>query len=252
MALKAVIGKIEDVVEALRGFYKQQGDKFVLDLEGDVPGFVASSAHEDIKRSLTEFRDNNIKILKDLERFKDIDPDAARKALDEIGKLEKKGVKGADGVDAIIQAALAPVMKQVTDLTTALQAKDAEASRAAMDSKLTEAFVAAGARRSAIPDLLARASGRFKLIDGVPVVMNGETPVFSTANPGVRKSVAEWATELSAGAGAHLFEPSKGSGAQSTGDGGAKAEKTIAFDQRDFLSNLDGIASGKVAVQSSL
>ncbi len=58
MPIKFAVAKLEDAPEALRSFYVQQGDKFVLDAEGAVP-----------KDKLDEFRTNNIDLQRQLERY---------------------------------------------------------------------------------------------------------------------------------------------------------------------------------------
>jgi hypothetical protein len=254
LALKAIIGKLEDVAEAVRGFYKQQGDKFVLEFEGSVPGFVAEAEHNAVKASLTEFRDNNITVLKERdqlkEQFKDLDPAAARAALAEIEKLKGKGVKGSEDLEKLIAAAVAPLTEQITGLKTSLSEKDAAAARAALRSKLSDAFLAAGVKRSALVDALNRVKdGQFKLDGDRLIEMNGDQPRFSEKNPGKARDASEWIAELSTGDGAHLFEPNKGGGANAGSGSGDGPAKTIAFDNNAFLQNLDGIAKGEVAVQ---
>jgi hypothetical protein len=255
MGLKAVIGKLEEVAESVRALYKPQGDKFVLDLEGDVPGFVAEKDHIAVKTSLTEFRDNNIKILKDhdalKELFKDIDPAKAREALGEIEKLKGKGVGKTDDLQKLIDAAVAPLTDKIATLTTSLAEKDVAASKAALRSKLTDALVAAGVKRAAIPDALSRADAKAFKLDGDRLIeMNGDTPRFSDKNPGKPREAAEWIAELAAGDGAHLFEPSKGGGA--SGDAGKPGSEVAAvpFDTKSFLANIDKIAGGEVKVNA--
>ena len=58
MALKRVIKKLEDVEESLRGFYKQSGEDFVLQVDGadveDVTALKSAKEHEKNLRVATE------------------------------------------------------------------------------------------------------------------------------------------------------------------------------------------------------
>jgi hypothetical protein len=66
MALKLKIKTLDEIPEATRTLYREAEDKdgFVLDVEGAVP-----------KGQLEEFRSANLKLRKDKEAFRDVDPE---------------------------------------------------------------------------------------------------------------------------------------------------------------------------------
>lgn len=68
--------------EAARGLFKQgEGGAYVLD--GVAPA-----------KKLAEFRDENIRVRRELERFKDLDPDAAKEAMTEVERLRAEIAAG--------------------------------------------------------------------------------------------------------------------------------------------------------------
>ena len=67
MALKAVLSSIDEVPEALRSEYTEKDGKFHLQLDGTLPGFVPEADHNAIKAKVSEFRDNNIAVKKQLD-----------------------------------------------------------------------------------------------------------------------------------------------------------------------------------------
>ena len=63
--MKAIIDSLEEVPETLRTEYESKDGRYVLKLDGDMPGFVSSEEHAGVKTRLIEFRDNNIKMLRE-------------------------------------------------------------------------------------------------------------------------------------------------------------------------------------------
>lgn len=257
MPVKPVLESLESVPEPIRDLYAERDGKFVLDLDGAPPGFVPASEFAEVKGKMVEFRDNNIAVLKEREalqqkvdQYKDIDPDKYRAAVAKLDELEQKGVKKADDIDARV---LAAVREAVSPLQTQLeQFKSAEAearsklARKELEGQLTAAGMKAGIQESAMEDYLQRGLRVFKLgEDGKVIAKDGDTPLFSAANPSEPLSIGEWAGRLSTQA-PHLFKPSNGGGAHG-GSGGPAPKRTFdPDDPKSFLDNLEGIAKGEV------
>ncbi|WP_156137627.1 hypothetical protein [Methyloceanibacter caenitepidi] len=93
MALKAVIEKLEDVSEGLREEYRPgtadegKEGKFVLNVES-VEGYALEDVNG-LKTALGKERTQREKLERDVVKFKDLDPDKARAALEELEELKK-------------------------------------------------------------------------------------------------------------------------------------------------------------------
>lgn len=87
MSLKAVLDKLDDAPEAVRGFYAEKDGKFILNVEP-----VGGYSLEDVgglKKALEAERGSRKQLEADVVKYKDIDPDRARAALAELEELKK-------------------------------------------------------------------------------------------------------------------------------------------------------------------
>jgi hypothetical protein len=243
MALKAVVPDINAVPENLRSLYTQRDGKFVLDLEGDVPGYVPAQKH-------AEFRENNVKLLKALgaetveaalqraglftgldsdrlAKLKDIDPAVYAELKAKADALEKKGVKGVDDVEALKKSLLedlkasvvGPLQAQLAEMQKASQAKDQRIADATLRSAVAERFAKAGGKASASGFIVEEAKKAFRVVDDRVVAVDGRF-----GSDGEPLTLDAWV----AGATKEYdfaFEPSKGGGAAPAGAGGAPAHK---------------------------
>lgn len=116
MALKAILDSLDGVDEHFKGEYVEKeidGKKaFVLDVES-----VGGYSLEDVgglKTSLGKERATREKLEKDVIKFKDIDPDKARSALEELEELKKLDPeKEADKIaNTKLEAAKAQLIKK--------------------------------------------------------------------------------------------------------------------------------------------
>ncbi len=96
MALKAIVTKLDDVAEALRGEYKpfklkgsdgKESDAFVLDVVAEA-GYELDNVGS-LKNALGAERTAKANLEKLVVKFKDLDPDKAREALTRLEELEK-------------------------------------------------------------------------------------------------------------------------------------------------------------------
>lgn len=91
MALKAIVDKLDDVNEALRGEYREgtadEGleGRFVLAVEGSA-GYALENV-EGLKSALSKERGKREQLERDVVKYKDLDPDKARAALTELEEL---------------------------------------------------------------------------------------------------------------------------------------------------------------------
>lgn len=247
--MKATISSLSEIQETLRSEYEPKDGKFVLKLEGDMPGLVTAAQLAESNTKLAEFRDNN----RSLNALKS-ELETSKAALEaKIGELQKTGVKEPADVEAkiakAVQEAVGPLATQLRDLQKSEADAKLALSRRELESSLTSAGLKAGVDEKALPDYLNRGLSVFKHKDGKILATNGDTPLYSKKN-GDPLSVDEWASGLSAEA-PHLFKPSKGGGA-SPGHGGiVGARKVISNDPLEFGRNLESIAKGETIVAPS-
>lgn len=258
MALKAVVKALTEVPEALRGEYKEVGGNFVLDLDGDHP--VADG----LKIKVAEFRDTNIKLMKELDetkskwdKVKDVDADEYQRLKAEAKKLETKGVKTSDDISTVIAKALAegmePLRKDLERYKTESAAKDRALNTARLKEVVGAAITNAGAKSpAAVEFLLSKAASLFHVVDGDVRAQDGK---FSYNDPTQPLKVDEWVTRA-AKEYDFAFEKSSGGGAEgSTQFGGVQLKPgqkpLLDPTPRQLGEFASEIASGKVVVLRS-
>lgn len=152
MALKAIIEKIEDVPEGVRGEYKEQtaedGKKFFLLDVSPVNGFELDNVSS-LKTALGAERTAKKKLEDQVIKFKDIDPDKARDALTRLEELEAiDPTKEADKIaNTKFEAAKAQLLKKHSE---ELEGEKTKSSR--YRSKIDRLMIDSVAK-SAIADL---------------------------------------------------------------------------------------------------
>lgn len=222
MKILPVVDSLDTVAKELQGFYEKQGDgKFHLQISGTPTGFVSAAEHATTNAKLVEFRDNNIKMIKELEDLRPkvkmlegLDVDAAKKALARVKELEDAGVKDKDGIAAMVkaqvEAATKPLTEQITTLTTRNADLDKRASDAVRRAKVGEAFTKAGGEPSALDYIVGKSDGVFQVKDGNLVAVEGR---FSPTKPADPLGVDEW-MGMQAKESGFAFKPSGGGGAE--------------------------------------
>lgn len=85
MALKAMLKTLDGLNDAQKALYKQEGDKFMLDVE-PTEGFELVGGG--LKTALLKEREGREAAEKRIEQFKDIDPDKARDALKKVDAMK--------------------------------------------------------------------------------------------------------------------------------------------------------------------
>lgn len=236
MALRTVVAALTDVPESLRGEYELKDGKYVLKLDGEVPGYVKASDLAEANGKVVEFRDNNVKLLKALgvdsidaglqraglvagltpERIaalKDLDPVAAKAALERVAELEKKGVKNSDDVatqiKAALEAALGPVHQELKDEKRARAEAQGRADNALLRQTIADKYLKAGGKPSAIDFIVSEAQKAFRVMDNA---VQAQENRFSADKPGSPLGIDEWLSGVTKTFD-FAFEPSKGGGA---------------------------------------
>ena len=217
MPLKYKYTNKQEIPAEQQALYVERDGAFFLDAEG-----VVSQA------KLEEFRSTNVALLKEnadwKKRFEGIDPDAVRALAEEKAKLEEAAAIKAGEVDKVIaareRAAVAAfVEKEHKPVVASRDGYQTQLSTILIDNAVISEATKRGLRPTALPDIIARARGTFKLVNGVPQAFDGETLLLG--KDGVApKTLAEWVDGLASSA-PHLFEANAGGGAAGSGPGGA-------------------------------
>lgn len=252
MALKLVLNKLEDVEEPLRELYKAGGDgKFYLDAE----------ENEDSKKKMAEFRENNIKLMKEKsdleEKLKGMgDPKQIEEMKKKLQLIEDKKLLEAGKLDELVAQKTERMRQdyesQIDALRKAVDAKQTELDKTTeslssvlIDSEITRAVTGVGIpRKGALQDLLARGKKVFRLEDGKPIPKEGDKVLYGKDGK-APMTFDEWAS-IQAESAAYLFEPSSGSG--SAGGTNKQVQKTGDLDLSKIApqERLKMIHSGEI------
>jgi len=233
MHLKATVDKIEDVPEALQEFYTEKDGKYTLAVQGMVD-----------KKKLDEFRDNNTKLLQDMEtlegKYSTIDMDKYNELLKRQQDGEFASLIKAGKIDELVDMKTKAVHDHYNTEMKTLKEGNSTLTRQleglTIDSVVRDIAAKNGVAATAVDDLLLRAKSVFKLKDGKATPFEGENVIYAsgTTDP---LSVEGWVKGLSDSA-PHLFNDSKGVG--STHNKGGTAEGKIVtrsqFDSMDQQS----------------
>lgn len=230
MALKAIIAKLDEVPEALRGEYVQKGEQYVLQVEGmktqaDVDAVSRALQSERAQHNESK---NKLKTTEDkLTAFGDKTPEQIQELADKLATLEAAGTPELtknfekivnDRVEAVlgnrVKAATDKVTKDFEALKTQFAAvtdengklKQADTLRT-IDDAVRGAATKAKLLDTAVVDALMRAHSTFEVQDGKVVTKDGKT-------------AEDWIEERKNDA-AHWWPVAKGAGAGgSDGRGG--------------------------------
>jgi hypothetical protein len=225
MSLKQILENLDGVEEALKAFYKKgQDGKYYLDMEAD----------PETKKKLDEFRDNNIRLMKEQEelkkKYEGVDPEKYKEFAKKMQDIEDKKLLEAGKVDELVaqktERMRADYENQITKIKEALDGRDKDLtglqnrlSEVLIDSELTKALTQiGGVKQGAMEDLIARGRRVWKLEDGKPVPKEGDRILYGKDGKEAMTFV-EWA-QIQTEVAPYFFEPSNGSGA--SGNTGTK------------------------------
>lgn len=213
MALKYIIKDLNEVGEAVRGFYvKREDGSFVLDAEGATD-----------KEKLNEFRQNNVELMKKLDAFKDLDPQKYAQLMETDRKLREKQLIEAGKVDEVIaervQAMKTEHAKELKTLQDQLGVSNRQLETLLIDNAVKSAAVTHGVIPTAMDDIVLRAKTAFSIQDGRPVMKDSKGQIVYGEDGTSPMSIDSWTKQLKSSA-PHLFAGYNGSGATG-GRGGA-------------------------------
>lgn len=225
--LNAVIAKLDDVEEALRGFYVEKDGKFALQVSGvktqaDVDAVTRALANERTEHGKTKAK--NSTLTETVQAWVDAagengTPETVKATIEKVGTLEAAGgpeiaknfgamvtaevnkivdgrVKSANtALQRQLDAANTKLTEQGTTITTYVQ-KD---ERRSIVDQVRGSCDAARVRPDAIPDILAIAGGELKLVEGKAVTEDGRDAAQWLED---RKKVSPYYWPAAKGAGA--------------------------------------------------
>lgn len=201
MILQAIIAKLDDVEEALRGFYVEKDGKFVLQVNG-----VKTQADIDaITRALTNERTEHGKtkakvtaLTETVQQWTDAageggTPEAIKTTREKLGTLEAAGGPDiAKNFQQMVQTEVAKIVDgriksettkyerqlttantKITELTGNVNEYKLKDDRRAIVDQVRGAADAAKVRPDAMGDVLSIAGGELKLVDGKAVTEDG-------------------------------------------------------------------------------
>jgi len=256
MALKAVVGSLDEVPEAFRSLYAEDADsgQFALQVDGAAP-----------VTKLKEFRDTNVALKRQVEqlqdqlkRFDGLAPEEIATLRTQIAELQDKAKLASGDFEGAVEQRL----KRTREEFERKAAEQARALQTLQDerkglverlqfSELSAIFTAAadkaGVRQDAVDDVISRAQRVWRWEDDKLVARdkNGEVMYDNTAKEMTPES---WVKTL-ADEKPYYFKASAGGGA-SGGSTGGRGPLTITKEQARTPSPelLEAIASGKVTV----
>lgn len=214
MALKFKFTNKDEIPAEHSALYVARDGAFFLDVEGAID-----------KSKLEEFRTNNIALQKKIQEmektFEGLDVEKARELLKKQGELDDANLFKAGDIDKIVEKRLSSFRTEID----AAKAEKATLEARLADVQINQAALAAatkrGIRSTAVHDLMQRARGTFRIVNGQVLALDadGKTPRYS-ADGVTPLTFDEWTTQLVVDA-PHLFESSAGGGAAGNGSGGA-------------------------------
>lgn len=227
MGLKGVLETLDGVDESIAKLYSKGADgKFTLEVEGFVP-----------KARVDEFREKNIALMRDMEKFKDVDPEQYRKLAEEHRKIQEKEWIEAGDLDKVVAQRVATMQTDFATRENSLKQSNETMSRQLesllVDNEVRAAAIKLGVRPSAVDDVLLRAKTIYKVKDGVATPISPKGEVIYGKDGTSPMPVSDWVDSLKQSA-EHLFQPSQGGGSQG-GTGGAGNAN---------MSSVDKIAAG--------
>lgn len=169
MALKAILESLDGIDDATKALYVEKDGKFLLDVEG-VDGFALEDVNG-LKTALGKERTTRENLEKQIVKFKDIDPDRARAALEELEELKKLDPeKEADKIaNAKVEAAKAQLLEKHNGEITSRDERIGHLTKTVEGLLIDAAAMSALAEAKGSVELLlphVRSHTRVKEVDG--------------------------------------------------------------------------------------
>jgi hypothetical protein len=217
MALKYRLTQkqFDDLDESVQALYSEDGDGFVLDVDGAVD-----------KKKLSEFRTSNRTLntkLKELEeKYGDIDLDEVQELLSKKQEMEEGKLIAAGEVETVIEQrvkkALAPLKEQNEALQTQVGEGKEHLNRLLIDQRVTRIASKMGAHPTAIDDICNRARRSFKIQEGEAIAVDDDGDPRLNGK-GEHFTMDDWMGELKTKVAPHCFQGVKGGNEQGNEQG---------------------------------
>lgn len=226
MSLKLSVKSIDEIPEAQRPLYRQENNEYVLDVDDAVP-----------KSRLEEYRNTNVNLKKELERFKDVDPEEYQRIRKKLEELEGKDDKTKqdkqtkEELQRQLDALQKKAAKDLADLQTQLGSRDTVIQTLMIDKEVGIVANELGVRPEALVDVTSRAKSVFRLENGVVVAYKPNGEKWYSDNTGDILKINEWFKLLVKDA-PHLFKESQGTGAT-----GGTGKTTTTTGENPFKTN---------------
>jgi hypothetical protein len=247
MSLQFNVSDIDSVPEEHRALYSEvESGGFQLQVEG------ATS-----KEKLNEFRQNNVKLMKDLEGFKKfdgVDLDEYEALKEESQNIKDKKLLDSGKVDELVENRVSSMKgeydKQIDDLTGKNNSLHGRLEGLIIDGAAKDAAVAAGVAASAIEDVMYRVRNTFTLSEDKAIPSDRDGNVMYGVDGVTPLSIADWVKDLSKTA-PHLFAKSSGSNTpDETSGGGANSITRAEFDAMGAVARMAFAKKGGKVVDS--
>lgn len=234
MALKFIVDSVDGMDATTAALYTKNADgKFYLEVEGAVS-----------KNKLDEFRNNNVQLLKDLERFKDLDPVKYNEMLKQQRLIDEKKLIDAGDVDKVVELRVGQMKStyetQIAELTNTNNVSKRQLESLLIDSAVRDAAIKSGIQPTAVEDVLLRAKSAFQIKDGHAVPMDPSGNIVYGKDGTTPMSVADWTVSLKKQA-PHLFMGSSGGGAQGSGGSGSGVDMSKLTPTQKITAGLDSL-----------
>lgn len=233
MSLKFIVDSVDGLSADVAALYSKNEDgKYYLEVEGAVS-----------KTKLDEFRENNVRVLKELDKFKGIDPSKYADLLKLQAKADEKKLIDAGELDKVVEQRVGQMrttyVTEIDNLTKANAVAQRQLESLLIDSAVRDAAIKSGVQPTAVEDVLLRAKATFQIKEGVPMPVDGAGSTIYGKDGSTPMSIADWTNGLKKQA-PHLFQGSTGGGANGGARIGSEAMSKMSSNQK-IMAGLESL-----------
>lgn len=231
MKLKYKINKpaFDLLAPELKEFYTERDGAYVLDAEGAVE-----------KDKLDEFRNTNVALMKDLEKFKGVNLENYNAALEAQRKIQEKEWLDKGEVDKVVEGRVQNMRQdyeaKLADVNKRYESAARQLDVLIIDNATRDAAIKLGVQPTAVEDVLLRARTTFRVEEGQAVAKDKDGKIIYSKDGTTPLGIGDWIGGLKDTA-AHLFQPSRGSGAGG-GNGAVRDANAPATPQGKIAAGL--------------
>ena len=240
MPLPAAVEKLDAIPEAHRSLYKQDGSRFVLDVEGAEDVFAAG-----LKKNRDEILTDRKKLAAKLDELKDVDPEEYRKLKAATAEAEEKKAKDAGQFDTLKQQLIEKHNGDLKKVQLELDTDRAFIREVLADSVATKELAAAGGNAKLLLPHVLKQIDVVRGDDGKysAVVKDAKGNVRIGNAQGAPMTIAELVAEFKASEDyAAAFSGSGASGSGAAGSSTAAGAAGTVRSRKDFKTTADKVA----------